>query len=464
MLKWLHISDLHYNIANYSSKKMRDKLLDDLKNQDKLDFIVITGDLAYQGKSYKEIEKFIRDIIEATGIEKENMFIVPGNHDLKRNNVRNVLIKDLVNKPSRIRATEELDQETFKIISKAQNSFWSFYTKVTGKKYVKKDIHFIEEREEFNIISLNTALLCSDIEDQGGLSIFISKLYNLLSKNKDSDKYNIAIGHHNIDYFFEEEQSKIYNNFSDNNIDFYMCGHSHKPKVFVDSSNEKELYVLRAGAVVSDGYAVATYSIGTIEYNTCEVKYFSWDEEDERWIKETKGLGRRTNDGIVSFDVKKNNKNNIIENEIEIELDEFREFIVNFHENIESKKNVETPPIIQEDIERKFENMVCNRSFKNQFSDLSKYFPIVDDIMRDNKCLGMEKRLVIPNVILEEYNNVFEEYSNGAKILEAIVSGIYKRYRGKFCYSENKLKVYIKTLVFWLINECDIFDDNKIEK
>ncbi|WP_195971403.1 metallophosphoesterase family protein [Clostridium thermobutyricum] len=464
MIRWLQISDIHFNFSNYSTKKMRDMLIKSIINKytdKKFDFITITGDLAFRGGSYnKSLSKFILDLSTSCGVTEDNIFIVPGNHDLTRSPMRTRLITSITNTDNLINEVQLLDTDTLKELHKSQNKFWKMYKEITKRTYDKDSLHFIEKRDKFNIINLNTCLLCGQDNEEGNLSIFLNKLYDVLHNNLDSNKINVAIGHHNIECFCIGEQEKIINNFVDEGVDLYLCGHSHKPKVSVENNNDREFYIVMSGAGVVDDYAIPTYVIGEIENNNCSISYYSWDNIDEVWNKETKGLGRKAKDGIFSFALR--NEISIIEDDkdIYIEEDDFKDFIIDFNKNVESKI-ISTLPLVKEEIEKKFSNMKCNSSVKKQFSNFSKYFPIIDEIMYDNSCLGMEKRIIIPNVICEEYNNTLNKFSNGYEILEEIVQKIYFRYRDKIRYSESKLKVYIKTLVFWLINECDIFDDVK---
>ena len=463
-MKWLHISDIHFNYCNYSTKKMRDKIIESIKKIYKdiiFDCVFITGDIAFKGGAYtKEVTNFIQSIAKNGLVNKENIFIIPGNHDLKRSTLRERVINDIVKSNNQTKELEKIDKDSMDVLQKGQDGFWKFYKKITGNAYNKKNIHFIDKRDKFNIININTCLLCGRKREEGELSIFIDKLYDVVHNNLEKDKVNIAIGHHSIECFCQEERNKIVNTLVDAGVDLYLCGHSHKPKISIDNNNDRDFYVVVAGAGVVDDYATPTYLIGSVEDRKCTITYYSWDNQDEVWSKETKGLGRKVKDGVCNFELRNEICVTKDEKDIFIEEDEFKEFLIEFHENIDST-SIGNTLLVQEEIEKKFLNMKCNKTVRTQFKLCSKYFPIIDDIINDDVCLGMDKRLAIPNAIYEEYNNVLHKHNTGEEILESIVLNIYSRYRDKIKYSESKLKLYIKTLVFWLINECDIYDDVK---
>ena len=50
------------------------------------DFILISGDIAYSGinEEYKLAESFFDALLELTGLSKERLLVVPGNHDIDR--------------------------------------------------------------------------------------------------------------------------------------------------------------------------------------------------------------------------------------------------------------------------------------------------------------------------------------------------------------------------------------------
>jgi len=62
------------------------------KNQQNIDLIFITGDLVYSGKEdqFKTALFSINKIIEKSEVKLENVFIVPGNHDIDRDKINGV--------------------------------------------------------------------------------------------------------------------------------------------------------------------------------------------------------------------------------------------------------------------------------------------------------------------------------------------------------------------------------------
>ena len=131
-LRWLHLSDVHFSDGeSYEIKRMRDSIIDKMKEvfeKNKVDFVVLSGDLAYQGGGYDaNLKKFIESLVDVSGVSIDELFIVPGNHDLKRTQMRSVLLNGM--------RTEQFkfEKETIEQLQKDFKKYMTFYNKVKGE-------------------------------------------------------------------------------------------------------------------------------------------------------------------------------------------------------------------------------------------------------------------------------------------------------------------------------------------
>lgn len=97
-LRWIHLSDIHFSDKEgYATKRMRDTILEKIEQVSKekhFDMAFITGDFAYQGGSYdSKLIEFIEMLIQVLGISSNELFMIPGNHDLCRNQIRTLTIE-----------------------------------------------------------------------------------------------------------------------------------------------------------------------------------------------------------------------------------------------------------------------------------------------------------------------------------------------------------------------------------
>ncbi|MDU0459280.1 MAG: metallophosphoesterase [Geobacteraceae bacterium] len=105
-LTWLHISDIHFhNKTEWRDGTARDSLLNYLKQlfhsdeSKRPDIIFCTGDIAYGetgssslAEQYDQAKVFFNELREVCGqvntpLPIERLYVVPGNHDINRNNV-----------------------------------------------------------------------------------------------------------------------------------------------------------------------------------------------------------------------------------------------------------------------------------------------------------------------------------------------------------------------------------------
>ena len=88
---WLHVSDFHLSDKGpYNQEVILNALVSSVKRfraeGHKPDLIFATGDIAQNGKAqeYAYATEFFNALLDAAGLQKERLFIVPGNHDVDR--------------------------------------------------------------------------------------------------------------------------------------------------------------------------------------------------------------------------------------------------------------------------------------------------------------------------------------------------------------------------------------------
>lgn len=455
-LRWLHLSDIHFKgNEQYETKRMRDNLINELKklsSEKRFDFIFITGDLAYKGLGYdKALEKFIQEILSSTGAALDDLFIIPGNHDLKRSQQRTFSIEGLR------KDGVKFENDTIETLDKGFVQFKKFYRKVKNEEW--NCIYKIINKGKVNIILLNTALTAGTDEDEGKLIIHKEKFYETISRLKNQENsVNIVLGHHPIDCFKLRDQKIIRNNFDDYNIDVYLCGHIHKGGYDYDLNTGRLIPAYKCGSCMVDGYAMVTFVVGDLDIDTKKgtLTYYKWLVEEECWTIGGAD-GRKAISGTIDLFLErfKDEKDSFIE--VDINEDEFRRFMMEFHKKV-AKQSVEDANIDPRDVFDKFHNMKCNKSVDKQYGSLCRYFQIIDEIMESSLLTQIEKES-IPNIVISEYNKLVGKYSNGNEIIEGIIENMFKEYSVSFKYSNTILKTYFKILVYWSIYVCDIFND-----
>ena len=259
-MRWLHISDIHFNMKGYDSKKIQGQLLVKLRELNlQMDFILITGDCLFRfGEGAMDttaVISYIKDIANACKCSYKKVYICPGNHDVDRENgARNSLINEIrenkVDFSSNYQTLCGYGHDRFQIIHKG----------VTSCNYEAYKV-FSPKNELFRIISINTCLLSKDKADHQKLRIFNDKVYEIEQKIKNDKRINILIMHHGIECLELADARKFEHWVEDKNIDIVFCGHTHRAAVNSYDDLDRDVKQFTAGAIVVDNYAIPSFYI-----------------------------------------------------------------------------------------------------------------------------------------------------------------------------------------------------------
>ncbi len=283
-ITWLHVSDFHLrDNGPYNQEAILRALVLSVKRfreeeGRKPDIIFATGDIAQQGKvtEYESATKFFDDLLDAAGLNRDRLFIVPGNHDVDRKAGR-FFLRTLDTKED---ADEYFDPdapiphltEKFHAFSEWYNDYFktirSFPTNTTCSP---AEIVTIKNCR-IAVLPLNSALFC--IDDHDHEKLFIGRrCLDAAKKQLAAADLTIAMIHHPLDWLSPLEQAQIEATL-EATVDLLLQGHFHQTAAKGIVSADSGYLKLAAGAAYHtlhypnsamyatfDGYQVTIFPI-----------------------------------------------------------------------------------------------------------------------------------------------------------------------------------------------------------
>ena len=410
-LNVLHLSDIHYLSRDYSiDEKSRlakvkesdirkrffsEKMLDFIEP---LDYVVVSGDITTGGnrEGFKQFENFVREMQDRKVFPPSNHFvIVPGNHDVGKNNrwddFAGVLGGSFV-RPW----IEDIDINPHDLLRKFSDLFENDIEDIFGfinDRVTLEKVHFpflldISNRifiYAFNSSSISRTNIILDDEDEDfikrlkstKMSRDVNQLLNILEKELQIDParvdpqelflfdefvkriemkvdlstfHKIAVLHHHTTTISCTEEVKKFDTIvnagtfkkmlSDNGFQIVMHGHKHNPDIFYDTAieNHKKLLVISGGTVF--GYPNRKgngFYIHTVKEDALYSKYIYLDENKRVDNVVTKLSGDMDiKYGLTLENIYKNVEYRVVQH-INTEIIEGKEYI-GWSKNIEERK------------------------------------------------------------------------------------------------------------------------------
>ena len=285
IMRWAVLSDLHMNFKNCTTITARNKLIETLKKENddgEISFVLITGDCLHQNKgNVKAVAEYIKQIADACGIGVSKVILCPGNHDINRKiKLRNAAIKTYRNNGTLPQLETCLE---------GYGNFKELYT------YLYSDIYepFSEKIiDNFRIISIDSCLLSMDDKDYGNLAVNFTDLAELSEKiRKDTDKTNIVIMHHGVEWLKVEDGRRFQHWLADNNIKAVFCGHNHAPGMSILTEAIKSNGIpqdgipqFTCGCTLSDSYSSPIFLVAEYDEKTEAIKAKLYEyRNDSNW-------------------------------------------------------------------------------------------------------------------------------------------------------------------------------------
>jgi 3',5'-cyclic AMP phosphodiesterase CpdA len=325
-LTWLHLSDLHLTCKNkdkdWTVKSINQDIvikslleaIDNLliKKGQNPDIIFITGDLVHGGKEdeYQVAEEFCNQLLDKTGLNKQNLFIVPGNHDVNREKVESLHIKRWYPFDTQDEVSEVLSDSTISpvILSKLKD-FYQFSNKFFGLD-CKPEQHYIIAKSieinktNINLLGLNSALFAGyDGDDEKKLAFGLHQINEALTI-LDKNYLTFAFFHHPFSCFHKCEES-IQKQLK-TKADLILTGHLHEPSNMSQRDTSGNAVIIGAGASYEKRTSENSFNVGVLDLETGKgkVQFYKFiEKQGNRWTKNTEINLDEDDNGRFPFEI-----------------------------------------------------------------------------------------------------------------------------------------------------------------
>lgn len=274
---WLHISDLHI-FPEADTRLMQD----DYKELAKIispEFLVVTGDfrpIGYRG-DFSLARKYLESLIETFGIDKKDVFLVPGNHDVNYYDGRTDAISDICLQSKGKNYNAYSNYSLRKGFLDYDNFVREFYrgTDVTDSRITDPSgVHCVVWNNLINIILVNTALI-SDGNNHGQ----ILDINSLSQCQIDFNLPSIMLGHHSIDFLYPCFIERVKGIIDRRKLSAYLHGDSHQfmnaPISMISTPNSTIPSIACAKSAPQSGDS----------YSDVGVVYYEWRKDDNTYVQ-----------------------------------------------------------------------------------------------------------------------------------------------------------------------------------
>jgi len=314
VVRWIHISDLHFRTGDqYNRNVVLDSLLEDVNELQQTgfvpDFIFITGDLAFSGKSaeYAIASQFLKDIQRRSGVPSERIICVPGNHDVDRSRVTpffarslraindSDLVSEVIGNASELSLFTDRHAHYSEFVS--ENFSWA---EQTTSSSLAATLNIEVNNSRVAILVLNSAWMAGIDDEKGKIIIGERQVREALEQVESADIV-IAMLHHPLSYLAEFDEPLV-RRLLEQRCDFILHGHVHDLGVVNVVSPDSEVFYLAAGAIYTSRNEALSYNAVTLDLTqgVAEVILRRYSNKRSMWLPDTQ-LYHAAPTGIFSF-------------------------------------------------------------------------------------------------------------------------------------------------------------------
>jgi formylglycine-generating enzyme required for sulfatase activity/UDP-2,3-diacylglucosamine pyrophosphatase LpxH/energy-coupling factor transporter ATP-binding protein EcfA2 len=295
---WLHVSDFHLSDQGpYNQEVILRSLVESVrrfreKENRAPDLIFATGDIAHYGKAkeYEQATTFFDDLVEAAGLNRDRLFVVPGNHDVDRRMgkglARTLDTNDDADEyfdPER--PTPHLTQKFHAFSEWYSDYFRTIRTFPTNTTCSPLEIVLINGCR-IAVLPLNSALFCIDQHDHEKLFIGRRCLDAVKAQLEGAD-LAVALIHHPLDWLSPIEKENIEASL-EKSVDLLLQGHYHQTSTKSIVAENGGYLKLAAGATYQTGSWPKAAMYATFDGSGVIIFPIRYEEgPNEQWTLDT---------------------------------------------------------------------------------------------------------------------------------------------------------------------------------
>jgi serine/threonine protein kinase/predicted MPP superfamily phosphohydrolase len=316
-ITWLHISDLHFCTSpTHDADAALQALLRDVEKRIEWynlrpDFIAITGDIAHSGRApeYDLARRFLDELLDTTGLNKNRLFLVPGNHDVDR---------ELISQGARNIGDSLTDGENAAAILDNPGDRQLMFARFGGyatfvNEYLGDYLPFNQENyfyvrtlplleRRVALLGLNSVWLSASEQDGAmGLVIGAHQVQSALEQSANVD-LRIALVHHPFNWLREFDREDVEPMLNDG-CDFILHGHAHQTSVLSLEGPKTQAMIIASGACRDTQTYPNSYNFVQLDLaadtGSVHLRRYA-DERGGFWTRDTLTY-RNTSTGRFSF-------------------------------------------------------------------------------------------------------------------------------------------------------------------
>lgn len=276
-ITWLQISDIHMRPRDEWSQdvilRAMSESIERMRDKDGApDFVLATGDLAFSGRKeeYKLVGHFLDAISAASGVPKERIFCVPGNHDVNRDLQRLCFqgARAALTSPNVVDPVLAPDDNLATLVQRQQayRAFQESYFVGQHRAVTPDGLAYVSELTiddvVIAVVGLNSAWLAEGgDEDHGKLLIGERQVINAFDAAAACNPHIvIAMAHHPLHHLRDFDRNAVTNRINAR-CQFFHCGHLHQPEARGAGFDASGCLTVAAGASFETRESHNAYSV-----------------------------------------------------------------------------------------------------------------------------------------------------------------------------------------------------------